>query len=164
MFLLQGIYLKRANRNKGDSPGGGVAVEVVEKEEKREEYLRDVLTVSKGMNTISQDEWLLDSSYPIHICSKRVYFDSFQEEKIGFVSLSDGSICDITGVGMVKIKMFNGVVLTLGGVVHVPKIQRNLISLVQLDSIGYRWSHENHMRLFGLDEGRKVSRWIVSFE
>ncbi len=55
------------------------------------------------------------------------------------MSLSDGSICDITGVGLVKIKMFNGVVRTLGGVAYVPKMRRNLISLGQLDSKGCRY-------------------------
>lgn len=48
--------------------------------------------------TISYDEWILDSSYPVHICSKREYFDEFQEKKTGFVSLSDGSKYNIMGV------------------------------------------------------------------
>lgn len=38
----------------------------------------------------------------------------------GFVSLSDGFRCDITGVRTVKIKMFDGVAYILGGVMYVP--------------------------------------------
>lgn len=63
--------------NKGDNPGGGVIEVTMQKEEEQEEYLKDDLTVSKGMNTISYDEWILDSGYPIYICSMREYFDEF---------------------------------------------------------------------------------------
>lgn len=44
------------------------------------------------------------------------------------------------GVETVKIKMFDRVVRTLGGVAYVPKMRWNLISLGQLDSKGYRYS------------------------
>lgn len=44
---------------------------VVLKEDEYEEYLGDVLTVSKGMDTISQDEWILDLGCPVHISSMR---------------------------------------------------------------------------------------------
>lgn len=82
--------------------------------EEEHEYLGNFLIVSKGMNTISLDEWIIDMSYHIHICSKKEYFDMFQEENIGFMSLSNGFRCDFTGVGIVKIKMINGIVYTLG--------------------------------------------------
>lgn len=39
-----------------------------------------------------------------------------------FVSLGDGFTCDVTGVGTVKIQMFDGVVLTLNDVAYVPKM------------------------------------------
>lgn len=44
------------------------------------------------------------------------------------------------GFRMVKIKMFNGVVRTLGGVAYVLKMLRNLISLGPLDSMVCRYS------------------------
>lgn len=64
----------------------------------------------------------------------------FHEKKTSFVSLGDGSTCDVTGIRTVKIKMFNGVVHTLGGVAYVPKMRRNLISLGWLDSKGCSYS------------------------
>lgn len=60
--------------------------------------------------------------FSIHICSKREYFDTFQEKKTYFVSLGDRFTCDVTGVGIVEIKMFDGVVHTLGGVAYVLKM------------------------------------------
>lgn len=53
--------------------------------------------------------------------------------------LCDGSTCDVTGVGMVKIKMFDVVVCTLSGVLYVLKILRNQISINRLDSMGYKY-------------------------
>lgn len=90
------------------------------------------------MDIISQDEWILDSSRHVHICSKREYFDTFQKNT-RFVSLGDESRCDVMGVGMVKIKIFDGMVHTLGGVVCVPNMQKNIISLSRLNSTECRY-------------------------
>lgn len=58
------------------------------------------------MDTVSNDECIFDSIYPVHICSRKECFDTFQEKKTDFVSLGNRFTCDITGVGIVKIKMF----------------------------------------------------------
>lgn len=94
-----------------------------------EEYIEDVLIVSKCMNTFFHDKWILDLGCPVHICSKKEYFDTFQEKKICFISLGDGFTCDVMSVRTMKIKMFNGVVCTLDGVAYVSKMLMNLISL-----------------------------------
>lgn len=65
-----------ANMNKGDSLGV-VAVVALQKEKKHEEYLGDALIVSKDMDTIYQDEWILYLGCPIHICFRRKHFDTF---------------------------------------------------------------------------------------
>lgn len=59
---------------------------------------------------------------------------------ICIVSLGDGSTSDAMGVGTVKIKMFDRMIRILSGVAYALKMQRNLISLSQLDSMGYRYS------------------------
>jgi len=48
----------------------------------------------------------------------------------------------VAGVGIVKIKMFDGIVMTLTDVRHVPDLKKNLVSLGTLDSQGYRYSAE----------------------
>ncbi|GFZ21302.1 Calcineurin-like metallo-phosphoesterase superfamily protein [Actinidia rufa] len=50
-----------------------------------------------------------------------------------------GTPCKIQGVGNVKIKMFDGAIRTLGGVVYIPKLRRNLISLSRMDSNGCKY-------------------------
>ena len=51
--------------------------------------------------------------------------------------MGNGAQCKITGTGNIRIKMFDGVVRTLCDVRHVPKVEKNLISLDTLDSNGY---------------------------
>ncbi|PRQ51350.1 putative RNA-directed DNA polymerase [Rosa chinensis] len=99
----------------------------------------EFLTVSKGNYTCSQRDWILDTGSSHHLCSRREYFDTFQEVK-GFVTWGDGTRRCVMGVGTVKIKMFDGAVRTLGDVVYVPRFRRNLVSLSQLDSKGCRVS------------------------
>ena len=48
----------------------------------------------------------------------------------------------IVGIGTIRIKMFDGVVRTLGDVRYVPDLKRNLISLSTLGSNGYRYTGE----------------------
>ena len=48
----------------------------------------------------------------------------------------------IVGIGTVIIKMFDGVVRTLGDVRHVPDLKKNLISLSTLDAKRYKYTGE----------------------
>ncbi|GAV60007.1 hypothetical protein CFOL_v3_03538, partial [Cephalotus follicularis] len=70
----------------------------------------------------------------VHVYSSRDYFDTIQECKAGVVSLGDRSTCDVIGTRTVKIKMFDGVVCTLGVVMYVSKIHENYVSVSQFDS------------------------------
>jgi hypothetical protein len=97
----------------------------------------EFLTVSKGNYTCSQNDWILDTGSSHHLCSKKEYFDTFQEIQ-GFVTWGDGTRRSVMGIGTVKIKMFDGTIRTLGDVMYVPRFRRNLISLSQLDSKGCR--------------------------
>ncbi|KAG8471889.1 hypothetical protein CXB51_036391 [Gossypium anomalum] len=56
--------------------------------------------------------------------------------------MGNNASCKITGVGTIKVKMFDGVVKTLSNVRHVLEFKRNLILLSTLDSKGYRYTAE----------------------
>jgi len=99
----------------------------------------DFLIVEKGIGTSSLD-WFLDSGCSFHVCSRKEWFASFKAKKGGIARLGDGTACKITGVGTVKIRMYDGTVRTLGGVRYAPRLRRNLISLGTLDSGGCSFS------------------------
>ncbi|WRX29264.1 hypothetical protein QQP08_021751 [Theobroma cacao] len=98
----------------------------------------DVFTISENMDANS--DWYLDSAFATHICYQKDYFDLLQEGVVGNLTLGNKSIVKIMGLGVVKIKMFDGVVRSLDGVAYVPKIRKNLISLSLLDSKRYGYS------------------------
>ncbi|KAK2984965.1 hypothetical protein RJ640_003699 [Escallonia rubra] len=50
------------------------------------------------------------------------------------------AVCKVMGIGTIKIKMFDGIVRTLGDVRYIPDLKKNLISLGTLDSIDCRIS------------------------
>ena len=56
------------------------------------------------------------------------------------VFMGNDASCKIASVVIVRIKMFYGIVITLGDVKHVPNLKRNLNSLSTLDSKGYKYT------------------------
>lgn len=82
----------------------------------------------------------MDSGSSNHICFKKEYFDSFKKPTNSSLTLPNGNKCTVAGVGTVKIKMFDELERTLGGVAYVPKLRRNIISISQLYSKSCRVS------------------------
>ena len=60
---------------------------------------------------------------------KKEWFSSYIEEDGGLAHLGDDSGYRIIGVGDIKFKMCDEHEMPLKGVNHVPRLQRNLISL-----------------------------------
>ena len=75
----------------------------------------------------------------MHVCSKKEFFDTFHEKDGGLLFWGNGTPCKIQVLGNVKIKMFDGAVCILGGVAYVPKLRMNLISLIRMDSNGFKY-------------------------
>jgi hypothetical protein len=57
--------------------------------------------------------------------------------------MGNGAHCKITGIGNIRIKIFDGVLRTLCEVRHIPEVEKNLISLGILDSNGYCYKYES---------------------
>ncbi|KAG8488765.1 hypothetical protein CXB51_016773 [Gossypium anomalum] len=73
----------------------------------------------------------------------RDWFTTYKTVSEGVVLMGNNTSCKIAGVGIIKVKMFDGVVRTLSDVRHVPELKRNLISLSTLDLKGYRYTAES---------------------
>ena len=57
--------------------------------------------------------------------------------------MGDYHALEIVGIGTIKIKMFNGTIRTIGEVRHVNGLKKNLLSLGQMDSHGYKTHVDN---------------------
>ena len=76
------------------------------------------------------------------MCPNRDWVSTYEIVSKGVVVMGNNASCKIAGIGMVRIKMFDGVVRTLGDVRHIPDLKRNLISLSTLDLKGYKYTGE----------------------
>lgn len=50
--------------------------------------------------------------------------------------------CEVVGIGLVRVRMFDGIVRTLTDVRHIPEMKKNLISLSTLNRKGLQYSAE----------------------
>ncbi|GAB2298419.1 hypothetical protein Dimus_038532 [Dionaea muscipula] len=56
------------------------------------------------------------------------------------IHMGDGSVCRVSGMDSIRIRIFDGSVVVLHGIRHVPGLKRNLLSLGSFDDNGYRQS------------------------
>ncbi|CAL5397431.1 unnamed protein product [Camellia sinensis] len=89
-------------------------------------------------STFEYQDWWLDSGTNMHVCFDCGYFKTFQKSSGGSVTLGNGSIAPILGIGDIDLKMTSGKILTLRDVRYVPEVRRNLISGSCLVQLGYK--------------------------
>jgi hypothetical protein len=124
----------RKNNKDDENKGSSKSVNVVE--DNSNDADGDMLSVASNSKH-PVDSWILDSACSFHVTSNRDWFDTYRSVNSGIVTMGNGAHCKITGIGNIRIKMFDGVVRTLCDVRHVPGVEKNLISLDTLDSNGY---------------------------
>ena len=95
----------------------------------------DLLITFDG-NTRVGDEWILDSRCMFLVTPKRDWLATYELVPKDTMVMGNNASCMITGTGIVQIKMFDGVIRTLGDVMHVLDVKKSLISLCTLDSKG----------------------------
>jgi len=67
--------------------------------------------------------------------------------------MGNDDACKVAGIGMVKVKMYDGINCTFSNMRHVPSLKKNLISLGTLDANGYTYSPSGDKLLQGLIGG-----------
>ncbi|KAG8503716.1 hypothetical protein CXB51_001714 [Gossypium anomalum] len=136
-YKLQNKIKIEAANQKGKQPENSGEADVVQDNSDGE-----LLVASTNDSKVSE-EWILDSGCTFHMSPNRDWFTTYEMVSEGVVLMKNSTSCKIAGVGIIKVKMFNGVVRTLSDVRHVPELKRNLILLSTLDSKGYRYTAES---------------------
>ena len=85
----------------------------------------------------SIESWILDSGASFHSSPKKELFWNFKSGNFEKVYLADNKDLEIKGKEDVCIKTPAGNQWTLNDVRYIPGLKRNLISISQLNSIGY---------------------------
>ena len=108
----------------------------------------DMLSVSSSQDHLA-DSWILDSACSYHMTPNKEWFHTYRAVDSGSVLMGNDASCKVTGIGNIKIKMYDGMIRTLGDVRHVPDLRKNLISLGTLDGNGYNYRSEGGIMKVG---------------
>ncbi|KAG8478826.1 hypothetical protein CXB51_028794 [Gossypium anomalum] len=141
---IKSEYYKLQNKIKREAANqNGKKLENSGKTDVVEDYSDGELLVTSVNNSKVSEEWILDSSCTFHMNLNRDWFTTYETVSECVVLMGNNTSCKIATVGIIKVKMFDGVVKTLSDVRHVPELKRKLISLSTLDSKGYRYTAES---------------------
>ena len=63
---------------------------------------------------------------------KKDWFDTYKPYNGGMIQMGNDATCPVTGIGTMKIKMFDGVVRVLSNVRHIPNLRKKVSTLHKL--------------------------------
>ncbi|CAL8990912.1 unnamed protein product, partial [Prunus brigantina] len=69
---------------------------------------------AKKSNRVSSSDYILDSGCSYVICSNQSWFDTYEVDDSGEVVIGDGLVCRVEGTSIIKVKMYDNIVRTLG--------------------------------------------------
>jgi len=102
----------------------------------------DVYLASSSTH-VDHEAWFTDSGASFHFTPHREWFYEYEKYDGGDVFLGDDRKARIIGHGKVKLKLQGGRVKILLGVLHIPALAINLISVSKLDDVGVKTVFEN---------------------
>jgi hypothetical protein len=126
------------DKNEGSSKSANVV------EDNSNDVDGDMLSVASN-SEYPMDSWILNLACSFHMPPNRDWFDTYRSVNSSIVTMGNGAHYKITSIGNIRIKMFDGVVRTLFDVRHVPKVEKNLISLGTLDSNDYGYKSKGRV-------------------
>eukprot|EP00253_Pinus_taeda_P022478 PITA_22478 len=88
---------------------------------------------------VDKDQWIVvDPGASFHFTPYREWFCEYEKYDGGDVFLGDDRKAIIIGRGKVKLKLQGGKVRKVLGVLHIPALARNMISVSKLDDVGVK--------------------------
>eukprot|EP00253_Pinus_taeda_P029957 PITA_29957 len=130
-------HYKRDCKSKAPDKGKGSDEAPFAKVKITSEEGGDVYLASSSTH-VDHEAWLIDSGASFHFTPHRQWFCEYDKYDGGDVFLGDDRKARIVGHGKVKLKLQGGRVRTLLGVLHIPTLFRNLISVSKLDDAGVK--------------------------
>jgi hypothetical protein len=131
----EGHYKKQC-RSKVEKKKGSEESSSTEEKTSKEEG-GDVYLASSSTHA-DHEAWLIDSGASFHMTPHREWFCEYEKYDGGNVFLGNDSTTRIIGKGRVKLRLIDGRIRTLPGVLHIPGMARNLISVSKMEDVGVR--------------------------
>jgi hypothetical protein len=92
--------------------------------------------------------WVLDTGAINHMSGCRAVFMKIDTTVLGTVYFGDDSVARIEGRGTIVFVCKNGESRSFGGVYFIPRLTTNIVSIGQLDEIGYKIDIDTGMMKF----------------
>ena len=105
----------------------------------------NVLSVITNENF--SNSWILNSGCSFYMCAYNECFDTYRPCDVGTILMGDDSRSKAIGIGIMKVKMFDGVVRRLSNMRHVPKLRR----IRGFRYLGYDYSSKDGMMTINKD-------------
>ncbi|KAH9779930.1 Integrase catalytic domain-containing protein [Citrus sinensis] len=96
----------------------------------------------------NSSEWILDTGATYYLCPIKEWFTDFRNLESGVVVMGNDQPCRTMGIGIIRLKMFDGMVRELKDVRFVPALKKNLISVDALEDKGYKVTIEDGIMKF----------------
>ena len=95
-------------------------------------------------------DWIVDIGATKHVAQDRVGYADYRRVPRGThkVFVGNGTSEDVIGVGLYKLYLRSSRTLHLHDVLHVPRIQHNLLSVTALISFGFSFKFANNGWLY----------------
>ena len=87
---------------------------------------------------VDHEAWLIDSGASLHFTPHREWFCEYDKYDGRDVLLGDDRKARIIGRRKFKLKLQGGRIRTLPGVLHIPTLAKNLISVSKMDDAGVK--------------------------
>jgi hypothetical protein len=91
------------------------------------------LYLASSSTHADHEEWLVDSGASFYMTSHMDWFCEYERYDGGNVFLGDDSTTKIIGREKVKLRLIDGRIRTLLGVLHIPSLAKNLIFVRKMD-------------------------------
>ena len=98
----------------------------------------DVHLASSSNKNVDHESWLIESGASFHFTPHREWFCEYEKCDGDDVFLGDDKKARIVEHGKVELKLQGGRIRTLPGVLHIPALARNLISVSKMDDAGVK--------------------------
>jgi hypothetical protein len=84
------------------------------------------------------EAWLIELGASFHMTPHREWFYEYEKYDGGNVFLGKDSTTRIIGKGRVKLRLIDGRIRTLPGVLHIPCMAKNLIFVRKMEDAGVK--------------------------
>ena len=129
-------HYKKQCRSKVEKKKGSEESSFTEEKTSKEEG-GDVYLASSSTHA-DHEAWLIESGASFHMTPHREWFCEYEKYDGGNVFLGNDSTTRIIGKGRVKLRLIDGRIRTLPGVLHIPGMARNLISVSKMEDAGVK--------------------------